>query len=113
MFFTRSVGVPADAISRRHIMDYENNTSEPLLEDLKKIATVLNFDVDMLFDDYYRFLNYPCGEKIKQIREERGLYQRELAAMLGSDRRTIERWEHGRGVIKRKTWEKFKELGLL
>jgi len=87
-------------LSRHAIMDYENNQTEPLLEDLKKIALALVVEVDMLYDDYYRFLDYPCSEKIKEIRKERGLYQHQLAKMLGADRRTIERWEHGRGVIK-------------
>ena len=100
-------------LSRYAIMYYENNQTEPLLEDLKKIAAALGIEVDMLYDDYYRFLDYPYGEKIKDIRNEYGLYQHKLAKMLGADRRTIERWEHGRGVIKRATWEKLKSLGLL
>ena len=100
-------------LSRYAIMYYENNQTEPSLDDLKKIATALSIEVDKLYDDYYRFLDYPYSEKIKEIRKERGLYQHQLAKMLGSDRRTVERWERGRGVIKRATWEKFKELGLL
>ena len=94
-------------------MYYENNQTEPLLEDLKKIATALGIEADKLYDDYYRFLDYPYGKKIKEIRKEHNLYQRQLAKMLGADCRTIERWEHGRGVIKRATWEKLKDLGLL
>jgi len=100
-------------LSRYAIMYYENNQTEPLLEDLKKIALALGIEADMLYDDYYRFLDYPCGKKIKEIRKEHGLYQHQLAKILGTDRRTIERWEHGRGVIKRATWEKLKSLGLL
>jgi len=100
-------------LSRHAIIYYENNQTEPLLEDLKKIATALDVEADKLYDDYYRFLDYPCGEKIKEIREERGLYQHQLAKVLGADRRTIERWERGYGVIKRATWEKLKSLRLL
>jgi len=100
-------------LSRYAIMYYENNQTEPLLEDLKKIAVALDIEADKLYDDYYRFLDYPYGERIKEIRKEHGLFQHQLAKMLGSDRRTIERWEHGRGVIKRATWEKLKSLGLL
>ena len=100
-------------LSRYAIMYYENNQSEPLLEDLKKIAAALEIEADMLYDDYYRFLDYPYGEKIREIRKEHGLFQRQLAKMLGSDRRTIERWEHGRGEVKRKIWENLKSLGLL
>ena len=100
-------------LSRYAIMYYENNQTEPLLEDLKKIAAALGIEADMLYDDYYRFLDYPYGEKIKEIRNNHGLFQHQLAKMLGADRRTIERWEHGRGVIKRATWEKLKSLGFL
>jgi len=100
-------------LSRYAIMYYENNQTEPLLEDLKKIAVALDIEADKLYDDYYRFLDYPYSERIKEIRNEHGLFQYQLAKMLGADRRTIERWEHGRGVIKRATWEKFKSLGFL
>jgi transcriptional regulator with XRE-family HTH domain len=100
-------------LSRHAIMDYENNQTEPLLKDLKKIATTLGIEADMLYDDYYRFLDYPYSEKIREIRKEHGLHQRQLAKILGADRRTIERWEHGRSVIKRATWGKLKILGFL
>ena len=100
-------------LSRYAIIYYENNQTEPLLEDLKKIATALGIEADMLYDDYYRFLDYPYSEKIKEIRKEHGLYQRQLAEILGADRRTIERWERSRTHVSRKTWNRLKDLGLL
>lgn len=100
-------------LSRYAIMYYENNQTEPLLSDLYKIADVLNIEADKLFDDYYRFLDYPYNEKIKEIRSERNLLQRELGTMLGVGRRTIERWEYGKNKITRDVWGKLKKLGLV
>jgi len=100
-------------LSRYAIMDYENGVTEPSLEDLNKMAVALNIEADKLYDDYYRFLDYPFSVKIKEIRKEHNLLQRELGAMLGLNRRTIERWESGRNKVTREMWEKFKVLGFL
>ena len=100
-------------MSRYAIMYYENNQSEPLLEDLKKIAIALNVESDRLYDEYYRFLDYPYTDRIKQIRAENNLLQRELGAMLGLTRRAIERWEHGKNTVSRETWEQLILLKLL
>ncbi len=98
-------------MSRHAIMDYEGGKVEPLLEDLKKMADVLGIEADKLFDDYYRFLDAPYSERIKQMRAEHGLTQKELGAMLGVGRRAVERWEHGKHRVARETWERLKELG--
>ncbi len=100
-------------MSRYAIMDYESGSAEPLLEDLKKIADALGIEADKLFDDYYRFLDYPYSERIKQIRSERGLTQKELGTMLCVGRRAVERWEHGKHKVSRETWEKLIEAKLL
>lgn len=100
-------------VSRHTIMNYESNQSEPPLNDLKKIAVALKIEADKLFDGYYRFLDYPYSEKIKSIRVENNLLQRELGEMLGVNRRSVERWEHEKNGITRETWERLKELNLL
>jgi len=100
-------------LSRHAIMYYENSQTEPLLEDLKKIAVALDVEADKLYDDYYRFLDYPYGDRIKLIRTERKLYQRELAAIIGVDRRTAEKWERGKTKVTREMWCKLKELSLI
>lgn len=100
-------------MSRFAIMDYENNQSEPLLDDLKKIAIALDIEVDKLCDDYYRFLDYPYTTRIKQVRIENNLLQRQLGEMLGVTRRAVERWEHGKNVVSRETWEQLVALKLL
>ena len=44
-------------ISRYAVMDYENGTSEPLLELLNAIAVVCGIEADKLHDGYYAFLH--------------------------------------------------------
>jgi transcriptional regulator with XRE-family HTH domain len=100
-------------MSRHAIMDYEAGTSEPLLEDLQKIATAPDVEVDKLYDEYYKFLAYPYSQKVKELRKEKKLLQRELGDMLGVTRRAVERWEHGINKVKRETWEKLRILKLL
>ncbi len=100
-------------ISRYAIIDYGNNQTEPLLDDLKKTANTLDIEVDKLYDDYYRFLARPYSEKIKQIRMDNNLLQRELGEMFGVGRLAVERWEHGRNKVTRTVWEKLKSLNLL
>lgn len=53
-------------MSRHAIMDYEAGTSEPLLEDLQKIAVALNVEADKLYDEYYKFMAYPYSQKVKE-----------------------------------------------
>ena len=100
-------------ISRHAVMDYENGTSEPLLELLNKIAEICSVEADKLYDEYYAFLAYPYSAKLKEIRKTNKLLQRDLAALLGVGTSAVADWEQGRTVIKRKTWEQLVELGLL
>jgi len=100
-------------LSRYAIMSYENNQTEPLLEDLKKIAAVLGVESNSLYDDYYCFLDYPYSAKIKEMRKSHSLLQRELGIMLGVTRRAVERWEHGKNTVSRNTWKQLKDFGLL
>ena len=100
-------------LSRYTIFDYENGVSEPSLEVLSKIAEALDIEADKLYDDYYNFLNYPYCVKVRKIRTEHSLFQRELAELLGMGRRAVERWESGKTTVTREMWKKFKSLGLL
>jgi len=99
-------------MSRFAVMDYENELTEPLLTILKKIAVALDIDPDKLYDDYYRFLDYPYTERIRLLRKEHNLTQKELGAMLGVTRHTVERWEHGVNYVTRDVWNKLLDLNL-
>jgi transcriptional regulator with XRE-family HTH domain len=100
-------------ISRHAVMDYESGTSEPPLELLNKIADVCKVSADRLYDEYYAFLAYPYSIKLKEIRKANMLYQYDLSKLLSIGTSAVADWEQGRTVIKRKTWERLVELGLL
>ncbi len=100
-------------MGRYAIMNYEAGITEPLLEDLQKIAYALDIESDKLYDDYYTFMAYPYSKKIKELRKEKKLLQRELGVLLGVTRRAVERWEHESNRVTRDMWEKMKELNLI
>lgn len=99
--------------SRYAFMDYENDKTEPGLDVLKSIADTLGIDSVELYDDYYRFLDYPYTAMVKKIRHKMGLTQKQFGAYFGVGRRSIERWEAGRNKVTREVFEHMKRQGLL
>jgi len=100
-------------VSRYAVMRYESGETEPALDDLKKMAAVLGIEADKLYDDYYRFLDYPYSTKIKEIRKAKRLLQRELGERLCVTPCTVKRWEYGKHTVTRDMWKKIKALSLL
>jgi len=94
-------------------MRYESGETEPSLSDLKQMASVFEVEPDELFDDYYRFLAYPCTQKIKAARRERRLTQAAYGEIVGVVAGTVKRWESGRNTITREVWEVLKAQELL
>jgi transcriptional regulator with XRE-family HTH domain len=99
-------------VSRSTILDYETGRLSPSLDMLHTIADALGINADKLYDDYYRFLIYPCSKKIKEIRVKNKLLQRELEDMLGISH-ISGRWERGEISVTRKMWTRIKKLNLL
>jgi transcriptional regulator with XRE-family HTH domain len=100
-------------ISRYSIMRYESGETEPSLDDLKKMAAIFGIEADKLFDDYYRFLDYPYTQKLKEARAERKLTQRKLGKVMGVATTTVKRWEYGGHVVTREAWGKLKQLKVI
>jgi DNA-binding XRE family transcriptional regulator len=50
------------------------------------------------------------GERIRKWRLEQGLFQRDLAKIIGVDEMTIVNWEKGRTKPTKKNWERIKEI---
>jgi len=50
------------------------------------------------------------GERIRKWRLERGLFQRDLAKLIGVDEMTIVNWEKGRTKPIKKNFERLKTL---
>lgn len=95
-------------ISRYAIMDYESGETEPDLLALKRIASVLEINADNLYDEYYRFLAYPYSKKLKEMRKQMKLTQKEFGNLFGVGRKTVERWESGEILTTR---ERYYEIG--
>jgi len=99
-------------VSRYAIMDYEKGTTEPTLDMLNQIANALNITPDKLYDDYFRFLDYPYSAKIKELRKFLKLTQQEFGDLIGINRKTVERWEKGKNTVTRDLFHKIKKLEL-
>ena len=112
MFSCEHLGKSVD-LSGTTIHNYETGVLSPSLTMLKKIAFVFGIEPDKLYDDYYKFLDYPFSERIKLIREEHSLSQRELARVFRTSQTAIGSWEREETVPTRKSWERFRELKLL
>ena len=53
-----------------------------------------------IYKEYNRdFINHQIGRNIKKIRNKKGLFQRELAKIMGLERETISDFECGRSNI--------------
>lgn len=98
--------------SRYALMDYENDKTEPDLDVLKLIADALRIDQGELYDEYYRFLDYPYSVLVKQVRHKIGLTQKQFGACFGVGRRAVERWEAGKNKVTRDVFEQMKKLKL-
>lgn len=42
------------------------------------------------------------GEKIFNLRKEKGISQEALAELLGTTRQAVSKWENGRGILRQK-----------
>ena len=76
------------------------------IEILKKIAEVLEVDVEELLDDYNRFLYDGQGRQIRAMRKSMGLTQHQFGKRYGVSAGAVKRWEGNRVQIFKSTWEK-------
>lgn len=80
-------------LNRTTIIRYENDSIEPLLKNLNKIAIALDINPSIIYDDYFDFLSSDSGNRIKSIRKSLNLTQNSFSALLDVNRKTIIRWE--------------------
>ena len=99
--------------SRNAFIDYENDKTEPGLEVLKSIANTLGIDPTKLYDDYYRFLDYPYSTVVKEVRHKMGLTQKQFGAYFGVSRRSVERWEARKNKVTREIYLQMKKMKVL
>jgi|LGVF01.2.fsa_nt_gb transcriptional regulator with XRE-family HTH domain len=78
-------------VSEVRIGQWERNYRKPKIDVLTKIAQALDVDVSVLSDVSKK--DDCVGEKIKKIRKEKGLTQKELGELLGVSDTMIGKWE--------------------
>lgn len=80
-------------LDRATIIRYENNLVNHSIDTLDKIAAVLKIIPSIIYDDYLNFTSNNYGYKIKELRKELGLTQKELSNLLAVHRKTVGMWE--------------------
>lgn len=73
---------------------------------MNKIAAALKIKSSILYDDYLKFISSNPRSKIKQIRKNLNLTQKEFGDILDVHKKTIYRWEKGTMVPERKNFKK-------
>lgn len=80
-------------VDRTTYISYENGLRVYTIDVMIKLSDMYNVDLDVLLNDYHRFIYFNQGKNIKKIRKELGLNQKELADLLGVSIIVIKRAE--------------------
>ena len=83
------------------------------LEELRKIAELLEVPVENLMDDYNLFLSRGQGRQLKALRKAKGLTQRQYAALVHVPLGTLKNWETEQTRMLKGTWEKLFDVSKL
>ena len=81
------------------------------IEHMERLADFYSISVTTLLDDFNLFLYFGQGKQIKQMREYRGMTQREYAEFLGIPFGTLKQWEIDRVRMSKRAWEKLRQEG--
>ena len=88
-------------------ISYEQGANYYPYQIMMKIAKCLEVNVDMLLDDYHKFIYFGQEESIKKIRKNLGgIRQDELAKKMGVGIHVIKAAEQGKVRFMRKNYEK-------
>ena len=98
-------GIDTSTIKR-----YENNQHEVSLEACDQIASALEIEAKLLYDDYLQFIVSGYGHKIKEIRKKLGYTQKEFADILNVHRKTVLRWEKEIQKLSKKLFSKLNSI---
>ena len=114
--FGRMLGLdsPASIVSQ-----WESGSRKPLRKTFYKLQEVaasvgidmdkLNEDPDFYKDEYAEFVETDCGDKIRYIRLQYGVFMEQFAEMLGTSGNTISEWEAGNCVPMRNWFPEIKK----
>jgi transcriptional regulator with XRE-family HTH domain len=82
-------------LSKSLLIRYENNRVPQTLGACNAIATMLQTEPNLIYDDYLRFIASDYSEIIRQARVKEGLSQLALGCILSITKKTVGRWERG------------------
>ena len=92
------------------ILRYENLQAPVTLEACSHIAPVLGIETALLYDDYLYFISGRYWDKIREIRQNLCLSQREFAKELGITSKTVFKWEKGKNIPSRTSYKAITDL---
>ena len=100
-------------VNRATFLRYENDMLKLDIDLLYDISEILSIPPNFLYDEYVMFLVYPYSNKIKNILKNKGLTEKELAAMLNISTKTVSRWVNNVTPPSKIMYERLKNLHLL
>lgn len=93
-------------IDRSTYISYEKGLRYYPIEVMSKMADLFNIELDVLLDDYHKFIYFNQGQNIKVIRKDLGLKQEELSIALGVSLRVIKTAEQEKVRFMKKNYLK-------
>ena len=78
---------------------------------MARLADLFGLPVTELLDEFNLFLYYGQGEQIRQMRQSRGMTQKEYAGRIGVPLGSLKKWEQNRVTISKSTWENLRMIG--
>lgn len=82
-------------LSKNAIWNYENNHREPNIKTIENIAAALEVGINQLISDTDFNVSQTLGDKIRAIRKDRKLTQKEFGELIGKAEITIRKYEKG------------------
>ena len=85
---------------------YENDKNPIKYDTAVALAERLNIDRSCLLDEYTRFIDYPCGELLRNMRKQFSFTQDEISSEIGVSQTAYSGWERGIKKPRRQEYEK-------
>lgn len=83
---------------------YENGTHPIKHDTAVALAEELGIDRKRLLDEYTTFVDYPCQELLRKVREDLSLTQAQIAKEIGVAQTAYSGWERGARTPRRKEY---------
>lgn len=99
-------------LDRATIIRYENDLVDHYIGIIDTISVALKIKSSIIYDDYLNFISGDCGSKIRNLRINLGLTQKQLGELLGTHKKTISRWETEKSFPTRENYAKIIEINI-